>query len=119
MAMFNFSVLSIARSTEQAVDIGIQKVNGAKRIHLMTQFMGSSFIQTCLAALLALLLSYLTLPWFNSITGQEIHWVLSLKFILSLLVIFVLTGIIGGIYPALYLSSLKPVSILKREIERH
>ena len=118
MAMFNFSVLSIARSTEQAVDIGIQKVNGAKRIHLMTQFMGSSFIQTCLAALLALLLSYLILPWFNTITGQEIHWVLSLKFILSLLVIFVLTGIIGGIYPALYLSSLKPVSILKRERSR-
>ncbi|MDE5423177.1 ABC transporter permease [Ancylomarina sp. DW003] len=118
MAMFNFSVLSIARSTEQAVEIGIQKVNGAKRIHLMAQFMGNSFIQTSFATFLALLLSYLILPWFNSIIGQEIHWVLSLKFILSLLVIFVLTGIIGGIYPALYLSSLKPVSILKKERSR-
>ena len=115
MAMFNFSILSIARSSEQAVEIGIQKVNGAKRIHLLTQFIGNSLIQTFLASFLALLLSRLLLPWFNHLTGQELHLVLSLKFIFSLLVIIVLTGIVGGVYPALYLSSLQPVSILKKE----
>ena len=114
MAMFNFSVLSIARSSEQAIEIGIQKVNGAKRIHLLLQFMGISVIQTFLAALLALILSGVFLPWFNQLTGQELHFVLSLKFIFSLLVIIVLTGVFGGVYPALYLSSLHPVSILRK-----
>ena len=114
MAMFNFSVISIARSSEQVVVIGIQKVNGAKRIHLLGQFMGNSVIQTFLASLLALLLSGLLLPWFNHLTGQELHFVLSLKFIFSLLIIIVLTGIVGGVYPALYLSSLQPVSIIKK-----
>lgn len=115
MAMFNFSILSIARSSEQAVEIGIQKVNGAKRIHLLTQFIGNSLTQTFLASFLALLLSRLLLPWFNHLTGQELHLVLSLKFIFSILVIIVLTGIVGAVYPAMYLSSLQPVSILKKE----
>ncbi len=114
MGMFNFSILTIARSSEQAVEIGIQKVNGAKRIHLLAQFMGNSLIQTFLAALFALLLSHLVLPWFNLITGQDLHIVLSLKLIFNLLIILALTGIIGGIYPAFYLSSLKPVNVLKK-----
>ena len=115
MVVFNFSVLSIARSSEQALEIGIQKVNGAKRKHLIFQFMGNSFLQTFAAALLALLLSWLLLPWFNNLIGQELQFHLSLKLVINLIAITTLTAVLGGIYPSLYLSRLQPIRILQKK----
>lgn len=116
MVVLNFSILSTARYSEQAQEIGIQKVNGAKQKHLLMQFMGNSFVQTFFAALLATLIAWVLLPYFNKMTGQNLRFALSFQLILNLLVLTVSTAIIGGLYPSLYLSKLRPGKIFSKQI---
>ncbi len=113
MASFNFSVLSVARASERSTEIGIKKVNGADRYHLLKQFMGESIIQAMAATLLAILLIWLLLPWFNHLSGKELHLYFSIKLIINLLLITLLTGILSGAYPSLFLSSLNPTGIFR------
>lgn len=115
MVILNFSILSTARYSEQAQEIGIQKVNGAKRIHLLIQFMSNSLIQTFIAAILAIVLSWIFMPQFNQLTGQNLHFHLSSKLLLNLLVLTFFTAFVGGLYPSLYLSSLRPTLILNKQ----
>ena len=113
MAVFNFSVLTIARASERSIEIGIKKVNGASRFNIITQFMGEALFQTFLASAFALVLIAIFLPWFNNAMGREIEFVLSFKLLFSLLLITTLTGLLAGAYPSFYLSSLSPFAILK------
>ena len=113
MAVFNFSVLTIARASERSIEIGIKKVNGASRFNIITQFMGEALFQTFLASAFALVLIAIFLPWFNNAMGREIEFVLSFKLFFSLLLITTLTGLLAGAYPSFYLSSLSPFAILK------
>ncbi len=115
MSCINFINLSTARSGKRACEIGIRKVSGAIRKNLIFQFLGESFLLTITALTLALLIVSTLLPVFNSLTGKQIA-VDSLKqpSILSIIVGLVLfTGIASGSYPALILSSFKPVQVLK------
>jgi putative ABC transport system permease protein len=113
MASLNFSVLAVARASERATEIGIKKVNGAGRIVIFGQFMAESVFQTFLATILALIIIWLVLPWFNELSGKELVLKISVRFALSLFLLTSIVGIIAGIYPSLYLSSLNPVGIFR------
>jgi putative ABC transport system permease protein len=114
IACINFMNLSTARSVKRAKEVGVRKVIGSTRGSLIGQFFGESIVLSFLALLLSLVLLHALLPVFNVFTGKQIVSPLADRsswFLLPALVIF--TGIVAGSYPALFLSSLKPVRILK------
>jgi len=115
IACINFMNLTTARSSNRAKEIGMRKVVGASRKHVIRQFYGESVFLSFLALLLALTLVLFFLPAFNNLSGK----ILTLDFsgnsllIPGLFFTALLTGIIAGSYPALYLSSFQPVKVLK------
>ncbi len=114
LACINFMNLSTARSEKRAKEIGVRKAIGWMRSQLIHQFFTESLLIAALAFVLSLLLVWLILPTFNEVADKEISilwsnpgfWLTGLAFVL-------LTGILAGSYPALYLSSLKAVRVLK------
>jgi len=113
MASLNFSVLSVARASERATEIGIKKVNGAGRMVIFSQFMTESVFQTFLATILALIIIWMVLPWFNVLSGKDLVLKISVRFAASLFLLTFIVGIIAGIYPSVYLSSLNPIGIFR------
>ncbi len=113
MASFNFAVLSVARVSERASEIGIKKVNGASQCQILLQFMGESVSQTFAAAITALLLVRLSLPFFNHLTGAGMQLDFSAELLSNLLFFTLLTGVLAGTYPSFYLSSLSPNGIFR------
>ncbi|MAW96917.1 MULTISPECIES: ABC transporter permease [unclassified Leeuwenhoekiella] len=115
IAGINFINLTTARSVERAKEVGIRKVIGAQKNQLMLQFVGESLIITILAFILGIAIATLALPYFNTLAGQEVasgifsNWsYLGLFFAIALVI-----GLAAGTYPALVLSSFRPVSVLK------
>ncbi len=114
LACINFMNLSTARSEKRAKEVGIRKAVGSVRGQLVSQFLSESLLVAVIALSLALLLVQILLPWFNEIADKKTalpwsnltFWVLSLGFTL-------LTGLVAGSYPALYLSGFQPVKVLK------
>ncbi|GAA4321965.1 ABC transporter permease [Mucilaginibacter gynuensis] len=114
LACINFMNLSTARSEKRAKEVGILKSIGSNRAQLIGQFFGESLMITALAFVVCLLMVQLCLPFFNTVADKKItilwtnptFWACCLSFSL-------ITGLIAGSYPALYLSSFKPVSVLK------
>lgn len=119
IACINFMNLSTARSEKRAKEVGIRKTAGANKGLLIGQFIGESILIALIAGTIALLAVYLTLPAFRTLIGKELEvpagnpqfWISALAFILF-------TGIVAGSYPAFYLSSFKPVSVLKGTFKR-
>ncbi len=114
LACINFMNLSTARSEKRAREVGIRKAIGSSRSQLIQQFYGESLLCVLLALLAALLLARLSLPAFNQLAGKQIviPWN-SPAFWLAGIGLSLVTAIITGSYPALYLSSFKPVKVLK------
>src|SRR5688572_14396279 len=114
IACINFMNLATARSIKRAKEVGVRKVVGSSRYHLIYQFMGEAIFLTFFAVLLSLLVIALVLPGFNFLTDKHIELPLreprSYLFLLGLIMI---TGTVAGSYPALFLSSLRPIKILK------
>ncbi len=114
LACINFMNLSTARSEKRAKEVGIRKAVGSVRSQLVNQFFSESFLVVVLAFVGALLLIMGSLPWFNNLANKQItfpwsklpFWLISLGFIL-------ITGLLAGSYPALYLSSFQPIKVLK------
>jgi len=115
IACINFINLSIVSSVKRSREIGLRKVLGANRSNTAIQFLGEFLVLTIIAFLIAIILVILFMPLFNDVFGRELK--LDILFrkttILASLGIILFTGIIGGGYPAIILSSLKPASILK------
>lgn len=115
IACFNFVNLATARSATRAREVGMRKTLGAGRGKLMVQFLGESLIFSFFSIALACILLELVLPLFNSLAGRE----LSLNYferpwlIPALAGLAFLVGLLAGSYPAFFLSSLKPVRVLK------
>ncbi|HTI09358.1 MAG TPA: ABC transporter permease [Puia sp.] len=115
IACINYMNLSTARSALRAKEIGIRKVAGAQRNEIITQFLCESVMITYMAILLAVGLTWLTLPWLNAVTGQALtiqsiaRWQVVLPLALAPLVV----GILSGVYPALFMSSFQPAKVLK------
>ena len=115
IACINFMNLATARSANRAKEVGLRKVVGAYRIQVVYQFLGESVLLSTLALLLSIGLVELALPAFNDFTGKELalHTGQN-RFLLPGLVGFTLfVGLLAGSYPAFYLSSFQPVTVLK------
>jgi putative ABC transport system permease protein len=114
IACINFMNLTTARSVKRAKEIGIRKVVGAVRPALIRQFIGEAVLLAFFSVVLALGMVLLALPAFNHLTGKEIGFPYnSSSFWLSLVALTLVTGMISGSYPALFLSSFQPIRVLK------
>lgn len=114
IACINYMNLATARSMRRAREIGVRKVVGASRWSLIGQFMGEAILLAALALAVALVAVWLLLPAFNSIGGKQIQLPFgSGLFWLEAAGLSLLIGCMAGIYPALYLSSFRPVAVLK------
>ena len=114
LACINFMNLSTARSAQRAKEVGIRKTMGSARSQLISQFFSESLLAAGLSFLGALLLVQLSLPWFNEVAGKDIRFPWSSpQFWLAGIVFIFITGILAGSYPALYLSSFRPIKVLK------
>ncbi len=114
LAIINFVNLNTARSIKRSKEIGIRKAIGSGRGQLVKQFFTETYVIVFFAITLALLLTVLFLPAFNDLANYslEIPWG-SPIFLTGILVFAILTGFLAGCYPAIYLSSFKPVRVLK------
>ena len=114
IACINFMNLSTARSEQRAKEVGVRKVMGAGKRKLIGQFIGEALIMSVIAVLAAITLVYLILPYFNTVVEKELHPAILQPLHLSYLVaISIVTGLVAGSYPAFYLSSFNPVTVLK------
>ena len=114
IACINFMNLSTARSEKRAKEVGVRKVMGAPKKHLIYQFLGESILISAIAAIFSILLVLLVLPAFNDLVGHELELDFTSKwFWISALAIVLFTGLLAGSYPALYLSAFKPSAVLK------
>jgi putative ABC transport system permease protein len=120
IASINYMNLTTARSARRAKEIGIRKVTGCSRKQLVLQFLGESIITALIAVLLSFLLAMALLSSFNTLSGKEftLHTLFQPFNIFLLLGIGLFTGLVGGSYPAFYLSSFQPVSILKGALSK-
>ena len=115
IACINFINLTTARSAERAKEVGIRKVVGAARFQLARQFMGESVVICFMAFIISILLCSLLLSFFNQLAGKQVStpFFYHPLYIVTLFFISIGIGIVAGFYPALVLSSFKPVSVLK------
>ncbi len=117
IACINFMNLATARSSIRAKEIGLRKVNGASRWHLVQQYLSESFVQTLISVVLAFLLVLALLNKFNHISGKDIvpAGLFASQFLLGILGVLVVTTLLAGSYPALYLSALRPVRAIREQ----
>ena len=114
IACINFMNLATARSEKRAKEVGIRKAIGSLRSQLITQFLAETLLTSLLAFLLALIIIPLVLPLLNDIGFENIEFQFNnIPLLLGALGAAVITGLIAGSYPALYLSSFRPVKVLK------
>ena len=115
LAAVNFTNLSTAASIQRSKEVGIRKVMGSAKKQLVFQFLSESLLLSLFAYVIALGFVYLTLPFFNNLSGKQFSFAdfIQLKVVLaSLLFVFVI-GILAGVYPAFFLSSFNIISTLK------
>ncbi|HTR29861.1 MAG TPA: ABC transporter permease [Puia sp.] len=115
IACVNFMNLSTARSAERAREVGIRKAIGALRLQLGAQFLSEALLLALLALILAAGLVAAAIPWVNSLSSRHLQLVFfqSGWIVGAILAATVLLGILSGLYPAIYLSSFRPVRVLK------
>src|SRR5579862_8743205 len=114
IACINFVNLTVARSAKRAKEIGIRKVVGGDRRQLIIQFLGESFLLCVIAFALALVLVKLILPVFNELSNKSLalSYLFDAKLVGGYILLFILTTLLAGFYPALILSAYKPVDTL-------
>jgi putative ABC transport system permease protein len=114
IACINFMNLATARSERRAREVGIRKSVGSRRYELIFQFMGESMIIALIAFVIGVVAAQLLLPAYNTLVEKKLVIdYLSKEFWLFAAAIIVLTGVVSGSYPALYLSGFQPVKVLK------
>ena len=118
IACINFTTLAIGRSAGRAREIGVRKVIGSRKKQLVFQFMTEALLLSLLSAVLGLLLAQVLLPFFNNLSGRQLHFSLTSypQMIWLLGVLILIVGILAGIYPSFVLSQFKPVEVLKNKI---
>ncbi len=115
LAMINYMNMATARSANRAREVGLRKVVGAQRTQLIWQFIGESLIMAFIALIIAVVIVSALLPDFDQLAGKSITFSQFLQpGVLFLIIgITLVIGIVSGSYPAFYLSSFKPVTVLK------
>ncbi len=118
IACINFMNLATARSERRAREVGVRKSIGSRRRELIVQFLGESILLTTIGFALCLVLVELSLPFYNDLTQKKLFLDYSSPLFWAACVgIVLLTGIISGSYPAIYLSSFNPVKVLKGKLQ--
>jgi putative ABC transport system permease protein len=115
IACFNFINLSTARSVKRAKEVGLRKMFGAHRYHLVRQFLSESILLALMGAIIGIALIILVLPAFNQLSGKEFAptYLANTQTLVILIIIIVLTGFISGSFPAFVLSTFQPVKTLR------
>ncbi len=113
IACINFMNLSTARASRRVKEVGVKKSMGVGRSPLILQYLSESLLLTCFSFLAAFAIVGLLLPEFNRITGKELSLLPNMELMGGLLIILLTTAVFAGSYPAFYLSSFKPATILK------
>lgn len=115
IACVNFMNLSTARSSRRANEVGVRKAVGATRFNLVGQFLGESMLIAFVSFVIALGLTALALPFFNVLAERQLSlsWQKSSGILGGFMGLTLLTGLLAGLYPAFYLSSFRPVAVLK------
>jgi len=113
IACINFMNLSTAKSEKRGKEVGMRKVLGAERPALIVQFLAESLILTTISLILAILLVLISLDAFNAFTGKELSLFQDTTILLWIGGLALFTGLLSGAYPAFYLSSFKPISVLR------
>ena len=119
IACFNYMNLSTARATKRSKEVGMRKVVGASRRQLIEQFLGESLVLSGIALIVAFFLLIFLMPLFNSIAEKNIEPIMAfgqLRFWIATLAIIIFISLIGGSYPAFYLSGFQPVNVLKGKL---
>ena len=119
IACINFMNLSTARSANRAKEVGVRKVAGALKSHIIRQFYGESVIYAFIALVFAVIIVVLLMSPFNNLSGKELslgilgNWMILAGFI----GVTLFTGLVAGSYPALFLSSFQPVWVIKGNLK--
>lgn len=120
IACINFMNLSTARSANRAKEVGVRKVLGSSRKSLISQFLTEAALMSFLALLLALMIAYMLLPYFNQLAAKELSisllrtpWLL-----LTLVALPLVVSLLAGSYPAFFLSAFQPIQVLKGKVSR-
>ncbi len=115
LACVNFMNLSTAQSAIRAKEVGIRKVLGSERKQLISQFLAEALFYCALSALLAVVLVAITLPAFNMVSGKTLSFmsIFTTGIWIFIVALTIITGLLAGSYPAFYLTSFNPVSVLK------
>lgn len=117
IACINFMNMSTARSANRAKEVGVRKVMGSLRPHLIRQFLTESILITSFAMILAVGIVALSLPFFNTLSSKDLHLPLrSPFFYLLLLAATFLIGLLAGSYPSFFLSAFRPINVLKGNV---
>ena len=118
IACFNFINLATAKSIQRAKEVGVRKAIGAEKKHLVFQFIGETLLLAFISVIISILLATLLLPWLNHFTNKHIPIALFINPLVVMLFIglMIVTGLLAGFYPALVLSSFKPVKVLKSSL---
>jgi putative ABC transport system permease protein len=119
IACINFINLATAKSANRAKEVGLRKVVGSNRINLVLQFLAESMFFSVLSFIIAMILAIILLPCFNILSAKSLAipwtdwWLLP-----AIIAASVIVGILAGIYPSFYLSSFKPINVLKGQLSR-
>jgi len=117
IAIINFINLSTANSEKRAKEVGVRKTLGARRKNLILQFLSESYFITFIAFLVSFLMVDFALPYFNELTKETITLPYgNHQFWAILISLFLVTGLLSGLYPAFFLSHFKPIDTLKNKV---
>ncbi|RNL90636.1 FtsX-like permease family protein [Sinomicrobium pectinilyticum] len=117
IACVNYMNLTTARYANRAKEIAVRKVVGASRQNLTRQFLTEAFLTTVIAIIFALIITKITLPWFNSFTEKQLALGIATDYriLLGIGLITIVVGLLSGLYPALVQAALKPLSLMKHK----
>ncbi len=116
IACINFVNLATASASKRAKEVGVRKVIGSGRVQLIKQFLIESAMLVLVALLISTAVIYLSLPAFNAISGKALSFGFDLRIIGALIAFGIIVVVAAGIYPAFFLSSFNPISVLKGKL---
>lgn len=120
IAWINYINLSTAKSMERAREVGMRKVLGSHRMHLVQQFLIEAFLTNTLASVIAIGMLIFALPVFNEITGMELelNLLFQAKFWGRFFLVLIAGSLLSGLYPAFVLASFQPIKVLKGKLNQ-
>jgi len=117
IACVNFTTISIGKAVTRFKEVGVRRVLGAYKKQLINQYLGETLLTAFLSLIIGVGIAYILVPQFNSLFDITMPFNPDLKFFLGLAGLVLFAGLVSGLYPALYLSSLKPVNVLRKGIK--